>query len=92
MERPLTARQREVLAAIVSAWAAGGPLPTTREIADRFGWASNHSAAEHIDRLLLAGALRRPRPCAAYGLHLQHPEVARLVSATVAARLDGRTT
>jgi len=86
LERPLTSSQRRVLDAIVAAWLSGGPLPTTRELCAALGWRSTNSAAEHLDRLVARGALRRDGARRSYGINLDNDHVrtaARLARAAV---------
>lgn len=53
----LTRRQRQVLEFIQSVQGAGGPAPTLREIAARFGFRSSRAAADHVEALKRKGAL-----------------------------------
>jgi len=81
LERPLTDRQREILAVIVEAWRRGGPLPTHRCLCARFHWTSTKASADHLDALARALTIRRVRRgrARAYGLNLDHPDVRALL-------------
>jgi len=58
----MTARQREVLEFIESRQAADGVMPSTREIQQHFGFASQTAALNHLRALERKGAIvRRPR-------------------------------
>lgn len=82
----LTDIQAQVLAYILSEYDRGGPMPTIREIAQLFGWASNHTAYGHITALEKKGALRRSSPKRSYGIVLTHPEVMSVLEVLKAAR------
>lgn len=56
MEEP-TDIQRRVLEFIRETAAAGGPSPTLREIASRFGWSSKRAAECHVEALIRKGVL-----------------------------------
>jgi repressor LexA len=53
----LTKRQRQVLDFVQSAQRTGGPPPTLREVAVRFGFKSSRAAADHLDALKRKGFL-----------------------------------
>jgi repressor LexA len=53
----LTKRQRQVLDFVQSAQRTGGPPPTLREVAARFGFKSSRAAADHLDALKRKGFL-----------------------------------
>jgi repressor LexA len=53
----LTKRQRQVLDFVQSAQWTGGPPPTLREVAARFGFKSSRAAADHLDALKRKGFL-----------------------------------
>jgi len=53
----LTDTQRVVLKFILEALTAGGPAPTSREIAAEFGWRSKRAAECHIEALIRKGCL-----------------------------------
>lgn len=57
--RPLTERQREILAYLESFSAEHGYAPTMREIADHFGWTAPHSAVDHVEALERKGYVTR---------------------------------
>jgi repressor LexA len=57
--RPLTPRQTEALVFIATHTAEHGYPPTTRELSDAMGIASNNGAAEHLDRLERKGLIKR---------------------------------
>jgi repressor LexA len=53
----MTKRQRQVLDFVQSAQRTGGPPPTLREVAARFGFKSSRAAADHLDALKRKGFL-----------------------------------
>lgn len=57
--RPLTPRQTEALVFIAAYTTEHGYPPTTRELSDAMGIASNNGAAEHLDRLMRKGLIKR---------------------------------
>jgi repressor LexA len=54
----LTHRQREVLDFIVDRQQRGGAIPTVREIAEHFGFASPNAAAQHLRLIEKKGHIR----------------------------------
>jgi SOS-response transcriptional repressor LexA len=75
----MTDRQREVLAHIVHCHKQGGPLPSGRELMDKFYWSSSATARDHFIALEEKGAIRRKNGAKRYGLILSHPVVAELM-------------
>ena len=67
---PLTARQREVLDFIREVELQRGTSPSTREVQQRFGFASQTAAVDHIRALTRKGALRKT---AAHGVTASPP-------------------
>ncbi|HEX8311053.1 MAG TPA: repressor LexA, partial [Chthoniobacteraceae bacterium] len=55
----LTARQQEVLAFIGDAQSRSGVMPSTREIQEHFGFASQTAAVNHLRALERHGVIRR---------------------------------
>lgn len=54
---PPTDIQQQVLKFILARWEAGEALPSSREIASRFGWSSPRAATVHLDALKNKGLL-----------------------------------
>lgn len=75
----MTPRQREVLSFIVDRYIAGGPLPTNRELMDRFRWKSSAASFGHVTALEESGAIRRATGSPRYGLVKTHPVVAEML-------------
>ncbi len=79
-EGRVTARQREVLAYIVERYVEGGPMPTGRELSERFYWnRGSRTAHDHLFALEEAGALRRKTGARSYGIIKTHPVVAEML-------------
>ena len=57
--KPLTQRQREVVAAIVKLTARHGYPPTLRELGDELGIASSNGMRDHLRLIELKGAIVR---------------------------------
>jgi SOS-response transcriptional repressor LexA len=77
----VTDRQREVLAFIVEHYKTGGPLPTGKDLMDKFYWGSKRTAQEYFMAFEDKGAIRRKNGAKRYGLILSHPVVAELMGA-----------
>ena len=58
---PITEAQTRVLEMLREHKRKGKPMPTQREIADRFGWASVNSAAVKLRVLVKKGYIRMAR-------------------------------
>lgn len=74
----LTARQQEILDFIDQALDRGGVMPSTREIQDHFGFASQTAAVNHLRALEKKGAIQRqPGKARAVALtsHLQRESI-----------------
>jgi repressor LexA len=74
----LTDRQQEILDFIDRALDSGGLMPSTREIQNHFGFASQTAAVNHLRALEKKGAIRRqPRKARAMALtsHLQRESI-----------------
>lgn len=87
MSVELTRRQSEILALIVERWVAAKPMPTRREIMDRFGFTSTNAATDHLKAIEKKGAIRcRALESRGIELVLDHPDVVALREAIEAAR------
>jgi repressor LexA len=75
----LTDRQREVMTYILACYQEGGPLPTLRDIAQRFQWASPNAAFSHVFALEKKGVLRRSGDGESYGIVLGSPDVVSVI-------------
>src|ERR671931_1515858 len=75
-QRPLTARQRQVLEIIDTSMARQGRPPTLREIGQRLGIASTNGVRDHLQALIDKGYLRRDER-SARGLRVLSPSPGR---------------
>jgi repressor LexA len=57
----LTDIQRRVFGFVRDKSVAGGPAPTAREVATKFGWSSKRAAECHIEALIRKGCLASER-------------------------------
>ncbi|MDA0578766.1 MAG: transcriptional repressor LexA [Verrucomicrobia bacterium] len=70
--RPITERQREILAFIEETIRLRALAPTIREICDHFGFASPRAAQEHLRTLVRKGLITK-EPGKARALRVLHP-------------------
>jgi len=73
VEDGLTDIQRQVLAVIREATAAGEPTPSLRDLCDQFGWRSTGTARDHVAALVRKGLLERPERRRHRGLRVREP-------------------
>ncbi len=57
--RDLTERQTDVLLYVIDEAEDTGFMPTLDQIKENFGWSSQNAAADHVNKLIDKGWLRR---------------------------------